>query len=146
MKTQKANAAAYWIVTGLLAFGMLAGGVEQLFQPALDDEGANQLRYPLYLLYIMNLAKIVGLIILLVPGLPLLKEWTYAGFFFLLTEAVFYHYVSDDDSFQYLAPAFFVCLTVASWYLRPANRKMITINCDVHGDLILIPKKQKTHF
>jgi len=146
MKTHKPNATVYWIVTGLLAFGMLAGGVEQVFQISFAHEGFTPLRYPTYLLYIINIAKIAGLIVLLIPGLPLLKEWTYAGFFFLLTDAVVFHFVSGHDSFYYLAPALLACLTVASWYLRPENRKMIAINCDVHGDLILVAKKQKTHF
>jgi hypothetical protein len=145
MKTQKANATAYWIITSLLALGMITGIVDQLFQSPVNGEEVSGMRYPTYLLYVIAIAKITGLVFLLMPGFPLLKEWIYAGFFVLLIDAFITH-IASDDSIAYLKPAFLACLTVVSWYLRPANRKMITINCDVHGDLVLISKKQKSHF
>jgi membrane protein DedA with SNARE-associated domain len=54
----------------------------------------------------------------------LLKEWAYAGFFFAMSGAVVSHMASDDSFINYLAPLIFAILTVLSWWLRPANRKL----------------------
>lgn len=70
--------------------------------------------------------KMAGAVILLIPGFLLVKEWAYAGFFFLLTGAVTSHIASGDQFFQWVAPFTFAVLTVLSWYLRPANRKIVT--------------------
>ncbi|WP_310395557.1 DoxX family protein [Hymenobacter sp.] len=115
----------YWLTTGLLAFGMLAGGVGQLLQLKFNADGVTHLGYPLYLLYILGTWKIIGVIALLVPGYLLVKEWTYAGFFFLLTGAVTSHIVSGDGVSAYVFPLLFALLTVLSWYLRPANRRLV---------------------
>jgi uncharacterized membrane protein YphA (DoxX/SURF4 family) len=48
-----------------------------------------QLGYPSYMLPFLGIAKLLGIIALLVPGLPRLKEWAYAGMFFDLTGAVY---------------------------------------------------------
>ena len=48
-----------------------------------------QLGYPLYLLPFIGVAKLVGVIALLVPGFQRIKEWAYAGFFFDLTGATY---------------------------------------------------------
>lgn len=58
------------------------------------------------------------------PGYRLLKEWAYAGFFFLLTGAVFSHLCAGDTLSQYIAPLIFALLTVGSWYLRPVSRRL----------------------
>ena len=48
-----------------------------------------QLGYPLYLLPFIGLAKLLGVIVLLIPGFNRLKEWAYAGFFFDLVGATY---------------------------------------------------------
>lgn len=48
-----------------------------------------QLGYPLYMLPFIGVAKLLGIITLVVPGFPRLKEWAYAGLFFDLTGAVY---------------------------------------------------------
>ena len=68
--------------------------------------------------------KMAGGVVLLIPGYVLLKEWTYAGFFFLLTGAVVSHIAVGDAFYQWVAPLVFSLLTVLSWYLRPANRRI----------------------
>jgi uncharacterized membrane protein YphA (DoxX/SURF4 family) len=48
-----------------------------------------QLGYPLYMLPFIGIAKLLGIIALLIPGFPRIKEWAYAGMFFDLTGAVY---------------------------------------------------------
>src|SRR5215467_3654363 len=79
----------YWIATLWLASGMLSTGVLQLLKMKADGAvsppgvyGITHLGYPVYFLTILGVWKILGVIALLVPKFPLLKEWTYTGFFF----------------------------------------------------------------
>lgn len=114
----------YWIVTGLLCFGMLSGGLSQLFQASWATPGFITLGYPLYMMHILGLWKVLGVIALLVPGFKLLKEWAYAGFFFLMTGAAASHLFAHDTLDHSIAAFISVLLVVASWYLRPQNRKI----------------------
>jgi hypothetical protein len=57
-----------------------------------------------------------------------LKEWAYAGLFFLLSGGVISHFASGDTFLQALPVFMFMCLTVISWYLRPADRRLVQLN------------------
>ncbi|HEX3934294.1 MAG TPA: DoxX family protein [Puia sp.] len=118
------NNIAFWIVTTLLTLGMFSGGLGQLFRAKQTVEGFHHLGYPPYLLSILGTWKILGVIAILLPNFQLLKEWAYAGFFFAMSGAVVSHMASDDSFINYLAPLIFAILTVLSWWLRPANRKL----------------------
>ncbi|MBT1712592.1 DoxX family protein, partial [Fulvivirgaceae bacterium PWU5] len=60
----------------------------------------------------------------LAPGWPLIKEWAYAGFFFVMTGAVVSHLASGDGIGGVVWQSIFVALIVLSWYLRPTARKL----------------------
>jgi hypothetical protein len=66
----------------------------------------------------------LGAIAIVVPGLPLLKEWAYAGFFFELSGAAASHALAADGPSQIVQPLVFLALVVASWWLRPAGRRI----------------------
>ena len=127
-KENKSGSTGYWIATILLCLGMAAGGVVQLIRLKFNVDGIIHLGYPLYVLTIFGIWKLLGVTVLLAPGWLLLKEWAYAGFFFLMTGAVLSHIVSGDSFIQWLAPFIYAILTVVSWYLRPASRKLKTTN------------------
>jgi hypothetical protein len=75
------------------------------------------------LMTILGVWKLLGVITALIPKLPLLKEWAYAGFFFVLSGAMISHIVMGDSMGE-IFPAFFtLVLTAVSWYFRPADRK-----------------------
>jgi len=114
----------YWISTGLLVAGMLSGGIAQLLRAKWNVDGFAHLGYPVYLMSILGTWKILGVLTLLLPGFRLLKEWAYAGFFFLMTGAVISHLVSGDGISGVIAQSTFVLLIVLSWALRPASRKI----------------------
>jgi uncharacterized membrane protein len=124
----KRNKIIYWATTGFLAFGMLAQGLAQIFRAKGYVDIIVHLGYPLYFLYIIGIWKILGVIAILIPKFSLLKEWAYAGFFFVMSGALFSHF-AVGDSMKNAAPALaLLILIVASWYFRPADRKIISLN------------------
>ena len=121
----------YWIATIWLALGMVSTGAAQLFKGTGGQGGAEMLAhlgYPVYLLPLLGIWKLLGTIAVLVPGFPLLKEWAYAGFFFVMTGAVFSHLASQDPMTSLLPASLLIFLTFISWGLRPANRRIISVN------------------
>src|SRR5271169_6779917 len=106
----KRNKIIYWISTLWLASGMLSTGVLQLFRAKAEGAlappgvyGITHLGYPVYFLTILGVWKILGVVALLVPKFPLLKEWAYAGFFFAMSGAVYSH-IAVADGFTELIP------------------------------------------
>ena len=123
----KRNKIIYWIATIWLALGMVSTGVVQLLKAKEGQGGLDSvihLGYPDYILTILGIWKMLGVVAVLVPKLPLVKEWAYAGFFFVTTGAIFSH-AASGGTFIDMAPALLLLiLTVISWYFRPADRKM----------------------
>jgi hypothetical protein len=128
MENKKSKNIAYWAVTGFLCFGMLLGGSGQLYRASFNVEGIVHLGFPIYLLTIIGLWKIFAVVAILVPKYLLLKEWAYAGLFFLLSGGVVSHFASGDGILEALPVFMFMCLTVISWYLRPVDRRLIPLN------------------
>jgi hypothetical protein len=123
----KRNKIIYWIATIWLSLGMLSTGAVQLFKAKEGQGGVDMithLGYPVYFLTMIGVLKIAGVIALLIPKNPLLKEWAYAGFFFIMTGAVFSHIASGDPAKELLPSFLLLILIGASWYFRPAERKI----------------------
>jgi hypothetical protein len=118
----------YWSVTGFLAFGMVAQGITQIAHSEGYVDMLLHLGYPLYLLTIIGVWKILGVIAVLVPKFYLLKEWAYAGFFFVMSGALFSHMAIGDPVIEALPSLFLLLLTLLSWYCRPDHRKIIPNN------------------
>ncbi|HTD97813.1 MAG TPA: DoxX family protein [Mucilaginibacter sp.] len=118
----------YWIITALLSFCIFSGGLAQAMQVKGVVEGFKPLGYPTYFISIIGVWKVLGIIAILIPKFKLLKEWAYAGIFFVLSGAVISHIASSDVSVQIIAPVLLAIFTVLSWYLRPADRKIIPVN------------------
>ena len=126
--TQKSKTIWYWITTGILSFCIFSGGLAQALQVQGVVQGFKPLGYPTYFISIIGIWKVLGIIAILVPGFKLLKEWAYAGLFFTMTGAVISHIASNDIHAQIIAPAVLAIFIVLSWYLRPADRKIIYAN------------------
>ena len=128
----KRNKVIYWISTLWLASGMLATGIQQLLRMKVEGavsppgvEGITHLGYPVYFLTILGIWKILGVVALLAPRKPLVKEWAYAGFFFTMSGAIFSHIAVGDPLKELFPSSLLLVLTVVSWYSRPADRKLI---------------------
>jgi hypothetical protein len=118
----------YWIVTGLLSLCIFFGGLFQALQLPDVIKGFKPLGYPVYFISLIGIWKMLGVIAILAPKFRLLKEWAYAGIFFTMTGAVISHLASNDIHAQIIAPVILAIFTVLSWYLRPADRKIASVN------------------
>ncbi|WP_341900871.1 DoxX family protein [Fluviicola taffensis] len=118
----------YWIATIWLSLGMLSTGIVQLLKMEQDVDRMHELNYPIYLLTLLGIWKILGVVAVLIPKFPILKEWAYAGFFFAMSGAVFSHLASGSPIREIFPSLLLLVLTVVSWYLRPADRKVAVIN------------------
>lgn len=85
----KRNKIIYWIATVWLSLGMVSTGIVQLVKLPEDVTMMTHLGYPLYFLTLPGIWKLLGVVTVLMPKLPLLKEWAYAGFFFAMSGAIF---------------------------------------------------------
>jgi hypothetical protein len=125
---KKRDKIIYWIATIWLALGMTSTGIVQLTRMQEEVDKMAQLGYAAYFLTILGIWKILGVVAVLAPKFPLLKEWAYAGFFFAMSGAIFSHVAVGDDAIEYFGPALLLILTAVSWYFRPAERKIISVN------------------
>lgn len=120
----KRNKIIYWGVTLWLALGMLSTGFVQIIQMEEEVQKMKTLGYPIYFLPIIGVWKILGVAAILIPRYPLLKEWAYAGFFFVMSGAIFTHFAVGDKAVEYFGPALLLILTITSWFFRPDDRKI----------------------
>jgi DoxX-like family len=120
----KTRRIAYWVTTVLTAFVFLSGGVGDLIQPASLMEGMAHLGYPAYFTTILGAWKILGGLAVLAPRFPKLKEWAYAGMLFDLSGASASHASVGDPASKIATPLIILAVVMASWALRPEDRKL----------------------
>jgi hypothetical protein len=125
---KKRNKIVYWVATIWLALGMLSTGIVQLFLVKGEVEFIIRLGYPEYFLRILGIFKILGVVVVLIPKFPLLKEWAYAGFFFMMLGAILSHIAMHNPMSEVFPPLLLLTLTVISWYFRPMERKLVLVN------------------
>jgi len=113
---------AYWVTTGLIVLETAAGAEWDFVRNDFVRQAFAHLGYPLYLLTILGTWKLPAAIVLVIPRFGRVKEWAYAGLFFVYTGAAASHFMRGDTS-QPWGPLVLALLTVASWSLRPDSRK-----------------------
>jgi hypothetical protein len=123
----KRNKIIYWVATIWLSLGMVSTGIVQLLKMKEEVDRITLLGYPVYFLTLLGVWKLLGVLAILIPKYPLLKEWAYAGFFFAMSGAVFSHFVSGNEAKEFFGPSLLLILTVVSWYFRPVERKLTPI-------------------
>ena len=124
----KRNKIIYWIATVWLSLGMLSTAIVQLLKVKEEADMIALLGYPLYLLTLLGVWKILGVIAVLIPKFGLVKEWAYAGFFFAMSGAVYSHLAIGDAAISLFGPMLLIILTLLSWYFRPADRRVTPVN------------------
>jgi len=119
----------YWTATSIVAFELVIGGVTEVVHGrevlVVGDpvvQVITHLGYPVYLRTILGAWKLLGLIALLVPRFPRLKEWAYAGTFFEMTGALASHVASGQYSTGFIWALIVAITTLVSWALRPPSR------------------------
>jgi uncharacterized membrane protein YphA (DoxX/SURF4 family) len=120
----RAHKIIYWVSTLWLALGLTSTGIVQLIKIDEEVDQMTRLGYPGYMLTILGTWKLLGVVAVLAPRFPLIKEWAYAGIFFNMSGAVVSHLVSRSDPKDLFGPILLIVLTVVSWYFRPPDRKI----------------------
>jgi uncharacterized membrane protein YphA (DoxX/SURF4 family) len=118
----------YWISTLWLSLGMTSTGLVQIFHMTAKVDFITQLGYPGYFLTMLGVWKILGVIAILIPRFLLLKEWAYAGFFFLMSGAVISHIAHGDPMKDMFPSLLLLTLIIISWLTRPSGRRILLAN------------------
>jgi len=121
----KRNKIIYWVATIWLSLGMVSSGIVQLLNVPEEVKFITDMGYPLYFLTLLGFWKLLGVIAILIPKRPLLKEWAYAGFFFSMSGAAYSHIALKAGIAELAPPLFLLVLMALSWYFRPADRKTV---------------------
>ncbi len=121
---EKRNKIIYWIATLWLSLGMVSTGAVQLMRVPEEAANFSSIGFPAYMMTVIGTWKMLGVVAVLIPGTPVLKEWAYAGFFFAMSGAIVSHVISGHGAKELFGPGLLLLLTIASWYYRPATRKL----------------------
>ena len=113
---------AYWGATVLVAIEALFGAFTYLTADPHAVENFQHVGYPQQLRVLLGIAKLAGAIVLLLPRLPTLKEWVYAGFTFTWIAASVAHYLAGDGALS-LMPVALIGLLAVSYLTRSASRR-----------------------
>lgn len=108
----------YRITTGIIAFVMLYSIISfTFFDHAMYKDGAFQhLHLPAYIKVELTIAKILGLLALLIPAMPFkIKEFAYFGFGITLVSAVIAHSSVGDPWYNIVDPLGFLIVLVISY-------------------------------
>lgn len=115
---------AFWAATFIIVFELAAGSVWNLLAIEWVEAQLRHLGYPHFLTYILGVWQVAAAVAIIAPRLPLIKEWAYAGALFLWSGAVVSHLTVGDGADLWGVPLMFGVCAIASWALRPADRRL----------------------
>jgi hypothetical protein len=118
------NRYAYWVTTSIVGLALL-GSLSYLTGSEQVVTGFTKAGYPQHLRIVLGMAKPAAAIVLLVPGLALLKEWAYAGVTFAWVMAAISAYLSEPG-YVWVAPLVLLALLATSYVTRPSSRRIST--------------------
>jgi hypothetical protein len=119
-----AHKITYWVTTGLVGALCIFAAYAYLSGSPQAVQGFAHVGYPQQLRIILGIAKFLGAITLIVPGVPKLKEWAYAGFTFAWISAFVAHYLAKDGPRAYM-PLVLLALLAVSYVTRPSSRRWL---------------------
>jgi len=114
---------------------MLPTGTLQLFKVKAEGAvappgvyGITHLGYPIYLLTILGIWKIFGVVALLCLNFLYYRNGLMQAFSLPCRERYFSHIASGDSVNEIFPALLLLILTIVSWYFRPVDRKVISVN------------------
>ena len=114
----------YWIITGLFSAFMLFSAIPDILVTPDAITFMNGLGYPTYIIPFLGVAKLLGVIAILVPGFPGIKEWAYAGLLFDLSGATYSGIAMGGFQPQILFMLLPVIFLFLSYYLYHKKEKI----------------------
>lgn len=121
----KSRIIAFRVVTSILVLGMLSGGISTLIRMEYQVTLFDHLGYPLFLMSMIGVGKILAAIVLILPGIPTLKIGAYVGTFIVSICAFISHIVADDGLFTVINPLTLTAIVLAAYFLNP-NIKIVS--------------------
>jgi hypothetical protein len=118
----------YWILTGLFAFLMLGSAVPDIISANIALEGFKAMGYPAYLVPFLGIAKLLGVIAILVPEYARIKEWAYAGLLFDLIGAIYSVISIGISPAEWLPMLVIIVLGLFSYVYYHRNLRLSSIN------------------
>jgi len=123
IKTKKTKV-LYWVFTSLFAFMMLGSAIPDIASSSIAVAGFKAMGYPAYLVPFVGTAKFLGVVAILVPGFPRLKEWAYAGLIIDLTGATYSIFLSNPLPATAAFMIIPISLGIASYVFYQKKRKL----------------------
>ena len=115
----------YWIFTGLFSFVMLGSAIPDILISPIAVQGFTEMGMPTYLLPFLGIAKLLGVIAILVPGYPRIKEWAYAGLVYDLIGATYSVAASGKSVGNWSPMVIFIVLGACSYIWYHKRRKAL---------------------
>ncbi len=114
----------YWGSTALVALALM-GSLSYLTGSEQVVSGFAKAGYPQHLRIVLGIVKPLAAIVLLLPGLALVKEWAYAGVTFALVMATISAYQTGEPM-TWVLPVVLLILLAVSYVTRPPNRRLVS--------------------
>jgi len=121
-----ARRVVYWGTTGLVALALL-GSLSYLTGNEAVVAGFAKAGYPQHLRIVLGIVKPAAAVVLLLPGLALLKEWAYAGVTFAWVMAFISAYVNNEGPQVWVMPLVLLILLGVSYATRPSARRLMRV-------------------
>jgi uncharacterized membrane protein YphA (DoxX/SURF4 family) len=120
----------YWIFTGLLAALMLMSSIPNIMVTPESVAMFQHLQYPVYLIPFIGVAKLLGVVAILVPGYPRIREWAYAGFTFDLAGAMYSSISVGDPASSWMFLFIGFALIAVSYIFNHKKNRLATKNAE----------------
>jgi uncharacterized membrane protein YphA (DoxX/SURF4 family) len=115
----------YWIFTILFAGLMLFSAIPDIMVVPDAITFMNHLGYPNYFIPFIGVAKLLGVIAILIPGFPRIKEWAYAGLFFDLIGAIYSQIATDGFKMPMLFMLVWIVFGILSYVYYQKQKQAI---------------------
>jgi hypothetical protein len=113
----------YWVFTVLFSAMMLGSAIPDVISSPIAVQGMHQeLGYPVYFIPFIGIAKVLGVLAILLPISARIKEWAYAGLIFDLIGATFSIIAIGKPDWMFMVLPLFLAL--GSYVFYHKKRKL----------------------
>jgi hypothetical protein len=113
--SDKALKITYWIATSVFVVALSWSAIQYLVEAPKMVAAITGLGYPIYFMKLLGVAKLLGVVAIVIGRFDTLKEWAYAGFTFDLIAASVSHAASGDPAWKAAVPLAFLALLMVSY-------------------------------